>query len=105
MVNDGKSIYMDVTSVFPPQGDIGGIQYDNGYHHLTRIDFHSGSERVFDAALTCKCGSPREIELYRYLVLHPYHSAFGRTLHWIRPKLLRPKPRDLGANESILGSR
>ena len=40
-----------------------------------------GLERVFDATLTSKCRSPREIELYRYLVLHPYHSAFGRTLH------------------------
>merc|ERR1719316_857114 len=38
---------MDVTSVYFPEGDIGGIEYDNGYHHLTRIDFHSGSEHTF----------------------------------------------------------
>lgn len=28
--------------------DIGGIQYDTGYHELIKVDFHSGSEHTFE---------------------------------------------------------
>lgn len=52
LMNDGMTINVDITKSFTEDDnmvksrDVGGIVYDNGYHHLTRIDFHSGSEHT-----------------------------------------------------------
>lgn len=45
LVNDGITISLDVSHL--KEGDVGGVEYDNGYHRLTRIEFHSGSEHTF----------------------------------------------------------
>lgn len=48
LVNDGYSVHTDVKPLFSqPDRDMGGIKFDNGYHHLDRIDFHSQSEHMF----------------------------------------------------------
>merc|ERR1719335_1196732 len=46
--NDGYSVHMDAKPLYSaPDRDMGGILFDNGYHYLDRIDFHSQSEHMF----------------------------------------------------------
>jgi len=48
MSNDGYTVHMDVKPLYSqPDRDMGGIQFDNGYHYLDRIDFHSQSDHTF----------------------------------------------------------
>jgi carbonic anhydrase len=48
MTNDGYTIFVDVKPQFSdPSRDMGGIKFDNGYHYLDRIEFHSQSDHTF----------------------------------------------------------
>jgi len=48
MSNDGYTIFVDAKPLYSqPDHDMGGIKFDNGYHYLDKIEFHSQSDHTF----------------------------------------------------------